>query len=321
MKYSYVDATCVSVEVCSHIVAADSLCFHTVLVSLLDSVSSRTSTHTHLNSKGHTYTHTHTQFWQYNEPTSTVKVTTFIVLLWPVHGPSLLQTQLIWLCRQCSKSSSVKLGVLFSLLFSALPLFCLHSRQLLSRRASHFPQILFSPFLFAVSVVFVSLSHTEVKQVPLWSRTPPRAEFIGLSSVCVSVCLCMCVWVESEAKLWEESVLWEFRARGRGEEICVRDLFSWLPDRVGRVLGLGGRCKALSHPSTDGHWSAKSNDSLASRYATHIRIHANVTAACKQAHMRTLAGRPVTVITDWCHYGPQIKWLYLVQSISAEFKR
>lgn len=98
-------------------------------------------------------------------------------------------------CGQHSKSSSVKLGILFPLLFSVFPLLSLPSRQLLSRRASHFPQILFSPFLFAVSVVFVSLSHIVVKQVPLWSKTPPQAEFIGLSSVCVLVCVYMsAVW-------------------------------------------------------------------------------------------------------------------------------
>lgn len=246
----------------------------------------------------HTWTEmcTHTQIWQYNEPTSTVKVTTFIVLLWPVHGPSQLQTQLTWFCRQRSKSSSVKLGILFSLLFSVLPLLCLHSRQLLSRRASHFSQILFSPFLFAVSVVFVSLSRIVLKQVPLWSRTPPRAEFIGLSSVLSSVRLCVCVYECSARQSCESKVCCENEKAkgGRWEEICVHDLFSWLHDRVGGMLRLGGRCKALSHPSTDSHWSAKSNDSLAAQYATHIWIHANVTAVCKQAHMGTLTERPVT---------------------------
>lgn len=129
-----------------------------------------------------------TQFWQYNELTSPVKVTTFIVVVWPVHGPSQLEAQLTWFCGQCSKSSWVKLGILFSPLFRGLPLFCLHSRQLLSRRASHSSQILFSPFLLAVSVVFVSLSHIVVEQVPVWSRTPPRAEFISLSSVYACMC-------------------------------------------------------------------------------------------------------------------------------------
>lgn len=138
-----------------------------------------------LSCQGHTKLGPDTQFWQYNELTSPVKVTTFIVVLWPVHGPSQLQTQLTWLYRQSSKSSRVKLGILFSPLFRVLPLFCIHSRQLLSRQAS---QILFSPFLLAVSVVFVSLSHIVVKQVPLWSRTPPRAEFISLSSVRACVC-------------------------------------------------------------------------------------------------------------------------------------
>lgn len=37
-------------------------------------------------------------------------------------------------------------GIIFSLLFSVFRLFSLRSRQLLSRRASHFSQILFSPF-------------------------------------------------------------------------------------------------------------------------------------------------------------------------------
>lgn len=96
-------------------------------------------------------------------------------------------TQLTWLCSQHAKSSWVKLGILFSLLFPVFPLFCLQSRHLLSCRASHFSQILFSPFRSAVSVVFVSLSRIVVKEVPLWSWTPPRAEFISLSRLCVCV--------------------------------------------------------------------------------------------------------------------------------------
>lgn len=224
-----------------------------------------------------------TQFWQYNELTSPVKVTTFIVVVWPVHGPSQLEAQLTWLCRQCSKSSRVKLGILFSPLFRGLPLFCLHSRQLLSRRASHSSQILFSPFLLAVSVVFASLSHTVVKQVPLWSRTPPRAEFISLSSVCACMCAlaCACVCMGGAERKF----------------VYVTSFPGCLTEWAER-LDFGGRCKALSHPSTNSHWSAKSNDSLAAQYATHIQIHASRTAVCKQAHMRTLTGKPVRVIAD-----------------------
>lgn len=233
MKYSCMHATCVFLS-CTRlhtIVAAGS---HTVLVRH-DSVLSRT----------HWNWNAHTQFWQYNEPTSTVKVITFILLLWPVHGPSQLHTQLAWFCRQRSKSSSVKLGILFSLLFSVFPPFSLHSRQLLSRRASHFSQILFSPFLLAVSVVFVSLSHIVVKQVPLWSRTPPQAEFIGLSSV--RACLCECC----VKQCCERNVCCENgKARGEWEEICVCDLLSWLPDRVGRVLGPGWSLQS-TQPSID----------------------------------------------------------------------
>lgn len=108
--------------------------------------------------RGHWHTHTHTwtemcthaQFWQYNEPTSAAKVTTFILLLWPVHGPSQLHTQLTWLCRQRSKSYSVKLGIFISLLFSVFPPFSLLSSlssAFISSSLS-FPSILFSPFLF-----------------------------------------------------------------------------------------------------------------------------------------------------------------------------
>lgn len=91
-------------------------------------------------------------------------------------------------------------GIIFSLLFSVFRLFSLRSRQLLSRRASHFSQILFSRFfVLAVSVVFVSLPHTIVKQLPLLSRTSPRAEFISLSSVFVRTGLCL--WLQCEAAL------------------------------------------------------------------------------------------------------------------------
>lgn len=58
-------------------------------------------------------------------------------------------TQLTGLCRHCCESYRVELGILFPFSSQFSPLFCLHSRQLSSRRASHFSPILFSPFLLA----------------------------------------------------------------------------------------------------------------------------------------------------------------------------
>lgn len=87
----------------------------------------------------------HVQFWHYNEPTIPVNVTTFIVVLWPQHGPS--EFQHIWLRGQCSKSLLSKIRhLIVSFVASFFPLFCPRSRHLLSRRASHFSQILFPPF-------------------------------------------------------------------------------------------------------------------------------------------------------------------------------
>lgn len=144
----------------------------------------------------------HTQFWQYNEPTSTVKVTAFVLLVWPVHGPAQFQTQLTCFCRQYSKSLSEKRKeqasyFLFCSQFFASFLFALVSfylvEPLISLKSS------FLLFVLAVSVVFVSLPHTIVKQLPLWSRTSPRAEFISLSSVFVRTGLCL--WLQCEAAL------------------------------------------------------------------------------------------------------------------------
>ena len=168
--------------------------------------------------------------------------------------------------------------------------FTLHSRQPLSRRASHFPQILFSPFLLAVSVVFVSLvSHCgETSSTLIQNSTTGWIHRLIPCAV-----RALLVWSD-------ECVLWKWKARRESERkfVFVTSFPGCLTEWV-ECLDRGGRCKALSHPSTDSHWSAKSNDSLASQYAAHIRIHANATAAvCVNTRTcRRWQEGPVTVIS------------------------
>lgn len=99
-----------------------------------------------------------------------------------------LQTQLTWFCRQWSKSSSAKLGILFSLLFSVFPLLSLRSCQLSSHCASHFSQILFSCFslscLFLPSLVCLTLS---------WNEFHSDTDWIHQIIQCVYMCMRTCV--------------------------------------------------------------------------------------------------------------------------------
>lgn len=99
---------------------------------------------------------------------------------------------------------------LLPLLFSLLPLLCLRSRQLLSHRASHFSQILFSPLL-SVPSLLSSLAGLTLQQQ---SSTLIQNSTTGLNtSAYPGVCACTCVRVMQ--KLWKKIVLWEWKA---GEE-------------------------------------------------------------------------------------------------------
>lgn len=155
-------------------------------------------------------------------------------------------------------------------MFSFVPgflLFSLHSRQLLSRRASPFFQILFSPFLYWLSVVFVRL--------PRCKKSCSDSELhhgLNTSAYPLHVCLLLCV-------LWGNFMIEKMESKRAVHGNLLCDLLpGCLTKRV--VFGQGGRCKALSRLSTGSHWSAKSNDSLAAQNAAHIHIHADVTAVC-----------------------------------------